>query len=145
PKPSVAATFTHADVVFVNGLHLEDPTESLAARNVAAGGQIVDLGDQTITASQEIFDFSFPPAGGKPNPHLWTNPPMAACYATIAAGTLAQADPANAVTYRANADAFAGQVEQLDQLMQQATATMPAGNRKLLTYHDAYAYFAQHY
>jgi ABC-type Zn uptake system ZnuABC Zn-binding protein ZnuA len=70
---------------------------------------------------------------------------MAECYAETAASTLAKADPANAATYRANAAAFSSKVEQLDQLMRQATASMPPGNRKLLTYHDAYAYFAQHY
>ncbi|HZQ87735.1 MAG TPA: metal ABC transporter substrate-binding protein, partial [Acidimicrobiales bacterium] len=81
PKPSVAETFSNADVVFVNGLHLEDPTRTLATRNIPKEGQVVDLGDHTITPAQQIYDFSFPRAGGKPNPHLWTNPPMAACYA----------------------------------------------------------------
>ncbi len=145
PKPSVAAVLSKADVVFVNGLKLEDPTRELAQENLKSGAEVVELGTLTVTPDQYLYDFSFPKAGGKPNPHLWTNPPMAACYADIAASTLAKADPANAATYRANAAAFVAEVDQLDQLMWQATASVPAGNRKLLTYHDAYAYFAQHY
>jgi ABC-type Zn uptake system ZnuABC Zn-binding protein ZnuA len=70
---------------------------------------------------------------------------MAKCYAEIAASALAEADPAHAATYRANAAAYGAKVDTLDRLMTQATATVPAGNRKLLTYHDAYAYFARHY
>jgi ABC-type Zn uptake system ZnuABC Zn-binding protein ZnuA len=145
PKPSVAEAFTKADVVFVNGLHLEDPTESLAAHNLPASGQIVALGDHTITKAQQIYDFSFPRAGGKPNPHLWTNPPMAACYATIAGGVLAKADPANAGYYTANAAALKARIDDLDLRFEQASATVAPDHRKLLTYHDAYAYFAVHY
>jgi ABC-type Zn uptake system ZnuABC Zn-binding protein ZnuA len=145
PKPSVAEAFTKADVVFVNGLHLEDPTESLAARNIPAAGQIVDLGDHTITAAQQIFDFSFPRPAGKPNPHLWTDPPMAACYAVIAGSALAKADPANAGYYTGNATALKARIDDLDQRFEQASATVAPTHRKLLTYHDAYAYFAAHY
>jgi ABC-type Zn uptake system ZnuABC Zn-binding protein ZnuA len=145
PKPSVATVLAQADVVFVNGLQLEDPTKELAQQNMRAGAAVVELGTLTIAPDQYLYDFSFPKDAGKPNPHLWTNPPMAACYAEIAAAALAQADPANATTYEANATAYAAKVEELDQLMQQATASVPAANRKLLTYHDAYAYFAQHY
>jgi len=145
PKPSVAETFSKADVVFVNGLHLEDPTKTLAARNVPKDGQVVDLGDHTITPAQQIYDFSFPRAGGKPNPHLWTNPPMAACYAVIAGGVLAKADPANAASYRANAQAIKARIDDLDQRFETASATVAPAHRKLLTYHDAYAYFAAHY
>jgi ABC-type Zn uptake system ZnuABC Zn-binding protein ZnuA len=145
PKPSVAAVLSKADVVFVNGLKLEDPTLELAEEHADDGSQIVELGTLTITPDQYLYDFSFPEDGGKPNPHLWTNPPMARCYAEIAASVLAKADPANAATYQANAAAYTSKIDELDRLMVAATATVPEGNRKLLTYHDAYAYFAQHY
>lgn len=145
PKPSVAAVMARADLVLVNGLKLEDPTRELAERNVHSGGRIVELGDRTISPDQYLYDFSFPLDGGKPNPHLWTNPPMARCYAEIAAAAMADADPANAAAYRANAATFATQVDELDRLMRSATATVPEKNRLLLTYHDAYAYFAATY
>jgi len=145
PKPSVAKLMASADVVFVNGLRLEDPTKDLATSNLAPTGQVVELGTTTITPDEYIYDFSFPKAGGKPNPHLWTNPPMARCYATIAASVLAKADPANAAAYRANAVAYAARVDELDRLFVAASATVPATARRLLTYHDAYAYFAAHY
>jgi ABC-type Zn uptake system ZnuABC Zn-binding protein ZnuA len=145
PKPSVAAQLSRADVVFLNGLRLEDPTKNLAKQNLPKGGEIVELGSQTITPDQYIYDFSFPRSVGKPNPHLWTNPPMAACFAQVAAAALAKADPANAAYFRSNAEKFVAKIDELDRLMRDATASMPAANRKLLTYHDAYAYFAAHY
>ena len=145
PKPSVAALVAKADLVFVNGLKLEDPTRDIAQQNMPKGSQVIELGPQTINPDEYIYDFSFPRGGGKPNPHLWTNPPMARCYAQIAAAALASADPAHADAYRSNAQLFAAKVDELDQLMIVATASMPARNRVLLTYHDAYAYFAAHY
>ncbi len=145
PKPSAAKAMAQADVIFVNGLKLEDPTKELAAANLKQGAQIVELGTVTLSPDQYIYDFSFPKDGGKPNPHLWTNPPMAACYARIAESVLSRADPANAATYKRNGDAFATKIEALDDAMKAATATLAIGDRKLLTYHDAYAYFANHY
>ena len=145
PKPSVAALVSKADVVFVNGLKLEDPTKEIANKNIPKGGEVIELGTLTISPDEYIYDFSFPRDGGKPNPHLWTNPPMAKCYAAIAASAMAKADPANATYYMDNYTKFSAKIDQLDQLMIQATAGMPAQNRELLTYHDAYAYFSAHY
>jgi ABC-type Zn uptake system ZnuABC Zn-binding protein ZnuA len=145
PKPSVAQVVANADIVVVNGLKLEDPTRKLAQQNTPDTTPIVELGNLTLRPDQYLYDFSFPRDGGKPNPHLWTNPPMARCYAEIAASTMAAADPANADYYRANLDRYAARLDELDQLFTQASATMTAQQRKLLTYHDAYAYFAVHY
>jgi ABC-type Zn uptake system ZnuABC Zn-binding protein ZnuA len=145
PKPSVAALVSKADIVFVNGLKLEDPTKEIATKNIAKGGEVVELGTLTLSPDEYIYDFSFPKDGGKPNPHLWTNPPMAKCYAAIASSAMSKADPTNASYYTDNYAKYSAKVDQLDRLMIEATAAMPAQTRELLTYHDAYAYFAAHY
>ena len=105
----------------------------------------MDLGRGTVTPQQYIYDFSFPRDGGKPNPHLWTNPPFAKRYGRIVADTLIRRDPRHRARYEANFAAFAGQVDELDRAMTTATASLPPRQRQLLTYHDAYAYFGRHY
>jgi ABC-type Zn uptake system ZnuABC Zn-binding protein ZnuA len=145
PPPSVAALTSRADLVFVNGLGLEDPVREIAATDHAPGGRIIELGTETITPDAYIYDASFPRDGGKPNPHLWTDPPLARRYAAITAEAMSAADPDGAPVYRANLLAFTRQLDALDVAMQSATATVPAPDRTLLTYHDAYAYFAAHY
>ena len=130
-------------MVFVNGLKLEEPTLELAAASLRRDAEVVELGDLTIPPVDYLYDFSFPREGGKPNPHLWTNPPYAKDYARIARDTLARRDPANAGRYAANYERFAAKVDELDGAMKAATVTVP--RRELLTYHDAYAYFARHY
>lgn len=145
PPPSAAKTVSDADVVFINGLKLEDPTKDLAATNAKSGSQICELGTAILPASEWIYDFSFPEEGGKPNPHLWTNPPMAKEYARVAFETLVARDPDDKAVYERNYVAYAAKIDSLDAAMVEATASVPAANRQLLTYHDAYAYFAKHY
>jgi ABC-type Zn uptake system ZnuABC Zn-binding protein ZnuA len=145
PKPSDAKTLETADIVFINGLVLEEPTKDLALANLKNGAIICELGTEILPESDYIYDFSFPKEGGKPNPHLWTNPPMAKQYAQVVHDVLVRRDPANAATYESNLAAFVAKVDALDAAMVTATATVPETQRKLLTYHDAYAYFAVHY
>ena len=145
PKPSVAELLSVADVVFVNGLSLEEATTRLAEESSRDGAEIVELGTRAIPRDRFIVDFSFPEKDGKPNPHLWTDPKYADRYAQIVRDTLVERDKANAASYRANYEFFAASTARLDAAMRQAFATIPEGSRKLLTYHDAYAYFAVDY
>ena len=145
PKPSDAASLESADAIFINGLVLEEPTKDLAIANLKESANICELGTETLPESEYIYDFSFPKEGGKPNPHLWTNPPMAKQYAQVARDLLVRRDPVNAAIYEKNFDSFAVKIDALDSALKIATATIPADQRKLLTYHDAYAYFAKNY
>jgi ABC-type Zn uptake system ZnuABC Zn-binding protein ZnuA len=145
PVPSDAGAMADADVVFVNGLHLEEPTIALAEANVGDGVQIVPLGELTISPDEYIFDFSFPREQGDPNPHLWTNPPYAKRYAEIVKDTLSELDSGSAEYYEKNYVEFAERIDELDGLVRQVTETVPPENRKLLTYHDSFPYFAREY
>jgi ABC-type Zn uptake system ZnuABC Zn-binding protein ZnuA len=145
PAPSVAATLAKTDVLFANGLVLEEPTKDLATENLPDGSVLCELGTAILPVADYIYDFSFPRDGGKPNPHLWTNPPMAKQYTELVRDVLVRMDPANAATFRDNASAYIARLDALDAAMVAATATVPATQRKLLTYHDAYAYFAKTY
>jgi len=145
PPPSVAATLEDADIVFINGLVLEEPTKELALANQRDGSVICELGTAILPESEWIYDFSFPEEGGKPNPHLWTNPPMADEYAALVRDALSAADPDNADVYAANYEAFSAKVGALSDAVRADSESIPAEQRQLLTYHDAYAYFAEEY
>src|SRR5262245_17939100 len=115
PAPSDAKKLAGADIIFVNGLDLEDPTLNLAKANLKEGAEIVILGEQTITPEQYAYDFSFPKEEGHPNPHLWPNPIYALHYAEIAKDTLVRRDPANADYYKGNYEKFKARIEALDE------------------------------
>ncbi len=145
PAPSDAKYLADADLILVNGLHLETPTEKLADANKKPSTPLVRLGDATISEGEWLFDFSFPKAEGDPNPHLWMNVQYARHYAEVARDALIKADPANASYYTDNAMRYLALLDQLDAGIMAAIQTIPAAQRKLLTYHDSWAYFARRY
>ena len=145
PAPSDARRLADADVIFINGLKLEEPTLKLAEANAGTDTEIVLLGDRTITPDEYVYDFSFPKEAGSPNPHLWPNPFHSLKYAEIIRDTLSARDADNAGYYAANYEAFAARIEALDAAIKQTVASIPEQNRKLLTYHDSWAYFAPLY
>jgi len=145
PPPSAAAVLSRADVIFVNGLQLEDPTRELAEQNKKDGAEIVEIGTTVLPESDYIYDFSFPKEEGKPNPHLWTDPLYAVKYAVVVRDEMVRRDPGNAASYEANYAAFERKATALSDALRKDQETVPGGERELLTYHDAYAYFARDY
>jgi ABC-type Zn uptake system ZnuABC Zn-binding protein ZnuA len=145
PAPSDARYMAEADLIIVNGLDLEEPTINMAEANKRDGVEILFLGEQTVSPEEYVFDFSFPREAGSPNPHLWMNPFYALRYAELTKDVLSELDPANAADYTANYDAFRTRIEALDVAIQETINTIPEENRRLLTYHDSFAYFAPRY
>ena len=145
PEPQAAELLSTADLIFINGLKLEDPTLSLAEANKKDGAEIVELGTISLPESDYIYDFSFPEEEGKPNPHLWTDPGYAVAYADIVREKLSERDPANAAEYQANFEAFKAEADKLAEAVRADQASVPEGQLKLVTYHDAYAYFAKNF
>jgi ABC-type Zn uptake system ZnuABC Zn-binding protein ZnuA len=145
PTSDTARILSSADVIFLNGLDLEDPTLRLAQANKKDGAQIYLLGPNAIRPDQYLFDFSFPRSGGHPNPHLWMDVANAMTYTTLVRDELSKVDPTHASVYQANAAAYLKTLSALSAAVQRAIDTIPPSNRVLLTYHDSFAYFAAHY
>ncbi len=143
PAPSDGKLLAEADLVIMNGLHLEEPTRLLAEKVKKSDARIVQLGEKAIDPDDYAFDFSFPKEDGDPNPHLWTDPEFVARYAEIVRDALIEADGKNADAYRNNAAAFIDKARAFTSALHTASGTVP--DRKLLTYHDAYAYFARRF
>ncbi len=149
PKPSDAKVLSRADIFIMNGAHLEGTTEEIAKKNIKDAAKIYKLADNTLRGDDPktgfLYDFSFPKAEGNPNPHLWMNPLYALKYADLVRGWLAENDVKNNDYYQGNYDRFAAVVKQLDEAIRKDKETVPAQNRKLLTYHDSWAYWAREY
>jgi ABC-type Zn uptake system ZnuABC Zn-binding protein ZnuA len=145
PAPSVAQTLAEADIIFINGLTLEEPTKEMAQANMKDGAVLFELGNNTITEDEWQFDFSFPESEGNPNPHLWPNPLYGLKYAELIRDELIEADPENADAYNARYDELEAKVNDLDQRLMDVIQTIPENQRQLLTYHDSWAYFAPRY
>ena len=145
PAPSVAATLAEADLIVANGLFLEEPTIQMAESNMKEGAVLLLLGPQTISEDDWVFDFSFPKTDGHPNPHLWTAPHLGLKYAELILAELLRLDAENSEYYKDNFAKLEASINDLDRRIALATATIPPENRRLLTYHDSFPYFAPWY
>ena len=145
PVPSDAKTLAKADIIIVNGLNLEEPTIKLAENVKRTDTPIVYLANETLPEEEWRYDFSFPKEQGRPNPHLWPNIALTIRYVEIILNRLASHDPRNADFFAANASSYITKLTRLDQAIFDCIKTIPEGNRKLVTYHDSFAYFAPRY
>lgn len=144
PSPSTVRALSEADVLFAVGLGLETGLLDQAGAAMPAGSTVVRLGDLTLRGEDYAFDATFPP-GGDPNPHVWMDPLYAKRWSELIRDTMSTRDPAHADVYQANAARFASVLDELDVRVRQAVDSIPPPNRKLLTYHDSFAYFARRY
>lgn len=145
PAPSDAKILADADLIIVNGLHLELPTQNLAAKVKKKDAKVLSLGDNTISRKEWKFDFSFPESEGHPNPHLWPNIAYAMKYAELVRDALTELDPKNKDDYIENTRKYLKQLDELDRAIFACVRTIPEKNRRLVTYHDSFAYFAPRY
>ena len=145
PPPSAVGEIEKADLIVINGLNLELPTLELAEANRTDDTTILQLGNEAVSPEDYIYDFSFPRAGGNPNPHLWTAPHLAVRYAEIVRDALINLDPDGRAYYETNTERLSDRLWELDEAITQATMTIPEAHRRLITYHDSFPYFAPRY
>jgi manganese/iron transport system substrate-binding protein len=150
PTPRDVQALQDARLAVWNGLGLDETAADLVAEQrlpdlttVILSDGITPLADDAGDADQHDDGHGHEHAAG--NPHLWLDPVYAVRYVETIRDALSEVDPANAEIYQANAAAYIGEIEALDSWAQGEIATIPAERRKLVTFHDAFPYFASHY
>ncbi|MGE0747206.1 MAG: metal ABC transporter solute-binding protein, Zn/Mn family [Rhodospirillales bacterium] len=130
-----------ADVVFYNGLLLEGKMSDAFVRVARAGKPVYAVTE--LLPEEELLEP--PDAPGHVDPHVWMDPRAWSQAAALIADKLAGQDRGGADRYRANLAAVQAEIARLDAYAEQAIGTIPAGQRVLVTAHDAFNYFARRY
>jgi ABC-type Zn uptake system ZnuABC Zn-binding protein ZnuA len=134
-KPDDAKKLTDAQLIVSNGVGLDDFLDRLLS---SAGGEHprLVLGDGIPTLTVD----------GEENPHFWLDPTLVKQYYIPAiTAKLSELDPDGKATYDANAAAYGAELDALDAELKARIEEIPAANRKLVTFHDAFPYFARHF
>jgi len=79
------------------------------------------------------------------NPHLWLDVENAQRYVDRIIDALVSADPGDAATYEANGAAYLARLGELDAWAHMQIDLVPEANRKLVSFHEAFPYFAAAY
>jgi ABC-type Zn uptake system ZnuABC Zn-binding protein ZnuA len=140
PSAAALTALGRADVLVVNGVGLEAWLSDAIAASGFHGTTI--SADTGITVLKAGIGADTSAAG---NPHIWTDVRNAeAMVKTIATG-LGGADPADAAAFEANSAAYTGKLAELDGWIRSNVNAVPAGQRLLVSNHDALGYFTAAY
>lgn len=134
PRPQDMAALTDADLVLVNGLGLEATLEAL-----------LENASKVIVVSDGIEPLPFAEEEGGLDPHVWQDPNNVIVWARNIRDAFAQADPVHAEEYAANAEKYIAELTALDAWILEQVAQIPEANRKLVTEHATFGYFAARY
>jgi ABC-type Zn uptake system ZnuABC Zn-binding protein ZnuA len=163
PTPADIAKVADADLIVMNGLGLDEWLGDLATDAGAADTAVIELAENldgvTYLAGDEHEGEEHegePEESGHPdeeeghvgeefNPHLWLNVAYAQKYVARLTEALKTADPTDVATYDANATTYQARLAELDSWARQQIEAIPAENRKIVSFHEAFPYLAEAY
>lgn len=149
PRPSDVKAVAKADVVLESGLGLDHWVGEAVERS-GADPTVVDLsgalpvrlgtdGHADEHGGDDGHDH------GDHDPHWWHDPRNAIAAAEEIAAVLSRADPDGAAAYERNAGDLVARLEALEAATRACLERIPPADRRLVTDHDALAYFAERY
>jgi ABC-type Zn uptake system ZnuABC Zn-binding protein ZnuA/ABC-type Mn2+/Zn2+ transport system permease subunit len=141
PRPDDVTTTAGAKIVFTNGDNLDAWMDKVVSDS-GSDAKVVDLG---ATVPVNLPGESGGPEASRYNPHWWHDPRNAEEAVGQIATQLSQVDPHDEATFRANANAYLAKLKTLDAGIAKCMDTVPPQERKLVTDHDAFPYFANRY
>ena len=167
PSTSSAREITEADLLLVNGYGLEQGLLPLITNNAREGVPVIPVarglapleadehdhdhdgdGEQDHAAEDHVDEV---PVGLDPlifaegDPHFWLDVANAIAYVNTIRDALIQVDAAHEGGYTERAAAFVTELQALDAEVHDLTASIPAGARRIVVFHDAFEYFAHAY
>ncbi|WP_332751021.1 metal ABC transporter substrate-binding protein [Hydrogenophaga sp.] len=138
PTPAQARLVGQAKVVFSIGLGFEGWMSRLLKSAGYKGQQVVvSQGILPLREAGHAHDH------GETDPHAWQSVGNARLFAKNIAQGLCRADAAGCNVYDRNAIAYVAQLDALDTDIRAAWAPIPAAQRKVITSHDAFGYYAR--
>jgi manganese/iron transport system substrate-binding protein len=136
PTPGDIRKAQGAQLVLWNGLNLELWFEKFFVK-------LRDVPSAVVSDGIEPMGISEGPYEGKPNPHAWMSPNAALIYVDNIRDAFVKYDPANANTYKANAEAYKQQIKDAIEPIRQELAALPENKRWLVSSEGAFSYLAR--
>lgn len=139
-RPDDLRQLNRANVIFINGLHLEEAMQPVLA-NLDGNAPVIAV--NIGVPIRELGDAATGHAGV--DPHTWMDARNVKRWVENIAAVLSALDPAHAELFVANAAAYQTQLDELHQELVAAAAAIPVQQRNLVTDHDNLGYLADAY
>ena len=141
--PADAKHVADAKVIIMNGLGFEGWIDRLVKASKSKA--TVVAATRGVRARRMTGGHDHGHSHDEFDPHAWQSVANAKIYVANIRDGLIKADPAGKVEYDANAKAYLEQLDALDKEIRSAIAAIPAARRKVITSHEAFAYFEAAY
>jgi ABC-type Zn uptake system ZnuABC Zn-binding protein ZnuA len=145
PPPASITALAKARLIFFNGAGLEEwwnkTIKSAGRRDV----QVIELSRGLTTLALPGGSQKAGASAGEPDPHVWLDPILVQTYVERIRDALTQADSAGGDEYAVRAKAYQAKLAELDAWIRAEVEVVPPERRKLVTFHDAFQYFARRY
>lgn len=136
PTPGDIQRAQGAKLILWNGLNLELWFQKFFQN-------LHDVPSTVVSEGVEPMGIVEGPYTGKPNPHAWMSPKNALIYVDNIRDAFIKNDPANADTYRANAEAYKQKIEATIAPIRQKLEEIPQDKRWLVSSEGAFSYLAR--
>jgi ABC-type Zn uptake system ZnuABC Zn-binding protein ZnuA len=140
PTPDSIKLLSQARLVFFNGAGLEEWWEKTIQSVKKPEVPVIELSIGLATIRMPGHSH----AEGQ-DPHVWLDPNLVKAYVDRIRDGLSQMDKPNAGAYAERAQAYKAKLEQLDGWIRAEVEKIPAARRKIVTFHNAFQYFANRY
>lgn len=140
PTPDQAKLLANAQLFVINGLGLEGWLSRLTQSAQYRGPVVVATRGITPITTTQTGEPT--PA---PDPHAWQDPRNAIVYADNIAWALAAVDPTHAEAYWQRLGLYKAELEALDRQVRNELGAIPVEKRRVITSHDAFAYYGRAY
>ena len=141
PRPQDVEATVGAQVVFLNGDNLDSWMGDVVSES-GSDAKVVNLG---AAVPERLPGEASGAETSKYDSHWWHDPRNAEAAVEEIEHQLAAADPGRKAVFEKNANAYLGKLKALDAGIARCMDTVPASERKLVTDHDAFGYFADRY
>jgi ABC-type Zn uptake system ZnuABC Zn-binding protein ZnuA/ABC-type Mn2+/Zn2+ transport system permease subunit len=141
PRPSDIEAAAGAKLAFASGDNLDAWIDQVVADS-GSDAAVVDLG---AVVPERLPGEASGAEASRYDPHWWHDPRNVEAAVREIERRLAAADPAHRREFERNAGAYLAKLRALDAGIAKCIDSVPAGQRKLVTDHDAFGYFANRY
>jgi zinc/manganese transport system substrate-binding protein len=161
PSPADAQKLASADLIVMNGLGLDEWALSLLEAAGKSEEDVLELAEGIDESNAWVYlegeehdeeegeehseEEGEEHGHGGTDPHIWLDPKGAAIYVNRIAARVAAELPERAAEIESARDAGLAEIAALDEELRVGFAAVEASSRKIVTFHDAFGYFARAY
>jgi zinc/manganese transport system substrate-binding protein len=161
PSPADAQKLAGANLIVMNGLGLDEWALSLLEAAGKSEEDVLELAEGIDESNAWVYlegeehdeeegeehseEEGEEHGHGGTDPHIWLDPKGAAIYVDRIAARVAAELPERAAEIESARDAGLAEIAALDEELRVGFAAVEASARKIVTFHDAFGYFARAY